>query len=187
LLHERKPPTGSPIHHWSLLFKDISKAAEDDTGKADKKSDEEEESQKKVAATKIQAAFRGHHARKSLRIPEASSARTGTLDEAISEEAASGQLQKEFPDDTQGELALRSRTSPINALINPALHPTELRDAATKIQATFRGHMSRKEQAAAAVKSAMDIVESAGAKIEEKVSSHLDECLVRFASSFFSI
>jgi len=56
------------------------------------------------------------------------------------------------------------------------LHPTELRDAATKIQATFRGHMSRKEQAAtAAVKSAMDMVESAGAKIEEKVS-HSSMC-----------
>lgn len=47
---------------------------------------------------------------------------------------------------------------------------TELCHAATKIQATFRGHMSRKEQAAAAVKSAMNTVESATAKIEEKVS-----------------
>lgn len=43
----------------------------------------------------------------------------------------------------------------------------ELCDAAKKIQANFRGHMSRKEQATAAAKSA---VESATAKIEEKVS-----------------
>jgi len=40
----------------------------------------------------------------------------------------------------------------------------------TKIQATFRGHMSRKEQATATAKSAMNMVESATAKIEEKVS-----------------
>jgi len=50
--------------------------------------------------------------------------------------------------------------------------------------------MSRKEQAVTtAVKSAMDMVESAGAKIEEKVSRysmiryHLDNRQVRFESS----
>jgi len=93
-------PTGSLIYHRSLLFEDISKA-EDDTGK-DKDKDTEEERQKRTAATKIQAAFRGHHARKSLRVPEAS-ARTGISEEATSEEATGEQLQKEFPDDNQGE------------------------------------------------------------------------------------
>jgi len=117
-------PTGSLIHHRSLLFEDISKAAEDDTSKAESADkDTEEESQKRTAATKIQAAFRGHHARKSLRVPEASSARTGISEEATSEEATGEQLQKEFPDDNQGklrdELGLRQLTSPINRSINP--------------------------------------------------------------------
>lgn len=49
-----------------------------------------------------------------------------------------------------------------------SFYSIELSDAAKKIQATFRGHMSRKEQATA--KSAMSMVESATAKIEEKVS-----------------
>lgn len=47
----------------------------------------------------------------------------------------------------------------------------ELCEAATKIQASFRGHMSRKEQAAAAIaKSAENAVEDVVSKMEEKVS-----------------
>ena len=48
----------------------------------------------------------------------------------------------------------------------------ELCSAATKIQASFRGHMSRKEQAGGSVGKAVDdFVENAAAKIEEKVST----------------
>ncbi|EZA58093.1 hypothetical protein DMN91_006279 [Ooceraea biroi] len=130
---------------------DISKAAEGDTAKAESsdkenEKDEEEEKEKKAAATKIQAAFRGHNVRKSLRVPDQ------TRSEEASSEPTKEQLQEEFPADNQ-----------------------ELCDAAAKIQATFRSHMSRKDQAAAAVKSAMNTVESATAKMEEKMQDAVHE------------
>lgn len=139
---------------------DISKAAEDGATKTES-SDKEKENDAKggkekeeAAATKIQAAFRGHHARKSLRVSETASERPNT-NEAPSEaakEPTKEQLQEEFsPDDK------------------------ELCNAAKKIQATFRGHMSRKEQATAAAKSAINMVESATAKIEEKMHDAVHE------------
>ncbi|XP_029661554.1 neuromodulin [Formica exsecta] len=139
---------------------DISKATEDTATKTEssdkeKENDAEGEKEKEAAAaTKIQAAFRGHHARKSLRVSETASERTRT-DEAPSEpekEPTKEQLEEEFsPDDK------------------------ELCHAAKKIQATFRGHMSRKEQATAAAKSAINMVESATAKIEEKMHDAVQE------------
>ncbi|XP_070164654.1 neuromodulin [Polyergus mexicanus] len=139
---------------------DISKAAEDTATKTESSDKEKEngaegEKEKEAAAaTKIQAAFRGHHARKSLRVSETASERTRT-DEAPSEpkkEPTKEQLQEEFsPNDK------------------------ELCNAAKKIQATFRGHMSRKEQATAAAKSAINMIESATAKIEEKMHDAVQE------------
>ncbi|KYM94304.1 PREDICTED: uncharacterized protein LOC108781451 [Cyphomyrmex costatus] len=132
---------------------DISKAAENSATKAESaEGNENEEKEKEAAATKIQAAFRGHHARKSLRVSETASKQTRT-DETPSEsteQPTQEQLQEEFPTDDQ-----------------------ELCNAAKKIQATFRGHMSRKEQTAA--KSAMNMVESATAKIEEKMQDAVHE------------
>lgn len=132
---------------------DISKAAEDGATKTEDKEKEEDaegdKEKEEAAATKIQAAFRGHHARKSLRVSE----RTRT--EAPSESAnepTKEQLQEEFSSDDK-----------------------ELCSAVTKIQATFRGHMSRKEQATAAAKSAINAVESATAKIEEKMHDAVQE------------
>lgn len=46
----------------------------------------------------------------------------------------------------------------------------ELCEAATKIQASFRGHMSRKEQAAAAIAKSAENAEDVVSKMEEKVS-----------------
>ncbi|KAL6266253.1 hypothetical protein P5V15_003114 [Pogonomyrmex californicus] len=134
---------------------DISKAAEDSATNAEssdkeKENDTEEEKQKEAAATKIQAAFRGHHARKSLRVSETAS--KPKADEESTEQSTKEQLEEEFPTDDQ-----------------------ELCDAAKKIQATFRGHMSRKEQATAAAKSAINMVESATAKIEEKMQDAVHE------------
>ncbi|XP_067205841.1 chemotaxis regulatory protein ChePep isoform X2 [Linepithema humile] len=130
---------------------DISKPAEDSATKEEssdkekEKEDVEDEKEKEeAAATKIQAVFRGHHARKSLKVSETTSGPTKT--EEAPSEPTEAQLQEEFPPGDK-----------------------ELCHAVTKIQATFRGHMSRKEQTTAAVKSA---VESATAKIEEKMSLH---------------
>ncbi|KYM84299.1 PREDICTED: neuromodulin [Atta cephalotes] len=137
----------------SIKNGDISKAAENSATKAEsadegKENDADEE--KEAAATKIQAAFRGHHARKSLRVSETASKETDEKSSESTEQPTQEQLQEEFSTDDQ-----------------------ELCNAAKKIQATFRGHMSRKEQAAA--KSAMNMVESATAKIEEKMQDAVQE------------
>ncbi|XP_012226828.1 neuromodulin isoform X1 [Linepithema humile] len=133
---------------------DISKPAEDSATKEEssdkekEKEDVEDEKEKEeAAATKIQAVFRGHHARKSLKVSETTSGPTKT--EEAPSEPTEAQLQEEFPPGDK-----------------------ELCHAVTKIQATFRGHMSRKEQTTAAVKSA---VESATAKIEEKMQDAVQE------------
>ncbi|XP_017763955.1 PREDICTED: GRIP1-associated protein 1 [Eufriesea mexicana] len=103
------------------------------------------EKQREEAATRIQAAFRGHHARKSMKETESSTKQTGTKSNS---EPTKEELQQEFRADDK-----------------------ELCEAATKIQASFRGHMSRKEQAAAAiVKSAENAVENVVCKMEEKYS-----------------
>ncbi|XP_011159785.2 neuromodulin [Solenopsis invicta] len=130
---------------------DISKAAENSATTAEGKENDEDKEKEEAAATKIQAAFRGHHARKSLRVSDSASKQTRTDGEPSEPtEPSQEQLEEEFsPDDK------------------------ELCNAAKKIQATFRGHMSRKEQAAA--KSAMNIVESATAKMEEKMQDAVNE------------
>ncbi|EFN79851.1 neuromodulin [Harpegnathos saltator] len=130
---------------------DISKAAED---ASDKEKDTEDGKEKEAAATKIQAVFRGHCARKSLRQPSKTAEPSEEPETEETEELSTKeQLQEEFPLDDQ-----------------------ELFNAATKIQATFRDHMSRKEQAAsAAAKSAMNMVGSAAAKIEEKMQDAVHE------------
>ncbi|KAG7198666.1 hypothetical protein KM043_006021 [Ampulex compressa] len=145
---------------------DIPKATESSPKKAngeeaakekseDSKEEQQEESKvtekdKDEAATRIQAAFRGHHARKSMKDTEASTKQTGTNSNS---EPTKEQLQEEFRADDK-----------------------ELCSAATKIQASFRGHMSRKEQQAAALaKSAENAVENVASKIEDKVQDAVNE------------
>ncbi|KAK2589354.1 hypothetical protein KPH14_007896 [Odynerus spinipes] len=124
---------------------------DEDSKKLEEEKEEDDSEQHKVeAATRIQAAFRGHHARKSMKETEASKQQTGTNSES---EPTKEQLQEEFRADDK-----------------------ELCNAATKIQASFRGHMSRKEQAASALaKTAGDIVENAASKIEQKVEDAVNE------------
>ncbi|KAF7989842.1 hypothetical protein HCN44_008516 [Aphidius gifuensis] len=107
----------------------------------------EEPSDKEVeAATRIQAVFRGHHARKSMKDTGASSKGTNTEEER---EPTREELQEEFRADD-----------------------VELCNAATKIQASFRGHMSRKEQGGASVVKGVD---DAIDTIEEKVDDAVNE------------
>ncbi|XP_048513174.1 neuromodulin [Athalia rosae] len=106
----------------------------------------ESEKDKDEAATRIQAAFRGHHARKSMKEPDSASRQPETETDA---EPTQEQLLEEFRADDK-----------------------ELCNAATKIQASFRGHMSRKEQAASAVtKPLEELVE----KLDQKVNDALNE------------
>ncbi|CAK9826397.1 hypothetical protein ANTRET_LOCUS4256 [Anthophora retusa] len=107
----------------------------------EKKEDNVTEKDREEAATRIQAAFRGHHARKSMKETESSTKQTGTKSNS---EPTKEQLQEEFRADDK-----------------------ELCEAATKIQASFRGHMSRKEQAASLAKSAENAVENVVSKAEE--------------------
>ncbi|OAD52645.1 hypothetical protein WN48_00607 [Eufriesea mexicana] len=111
------------------------------------------EKQREEAATRIQAAFRGHHARKSMKETESSTKQTGTKSNS---EPTKEELQQEFRADDK-----------------------ELCEAATKIQASFRGHMSRKEQAAAA------IVKSAENAVENVVCSSVGSGLFLCPSGFY--
>lgn len=117
------------------------------SGKQQEAKDEgkDAEKEREEAATRIQAAFRGHHARKSMKETESSTKQTGTKS---SSEPTKEQLQQEFRADDK-----------------------ELCEAATKIQASFRGHMSRKEQATALVKSAENAMED----LENKAKDAMNE------------
>lgn len=83
-----------------FLFVDISKAAEEgaEKGESDKEKDTENEKEKDAAATKIQAAVRGHFTRKSLKPSKTAQKGIEALSESVKEE-----IQKEFTIDNQGE------------------------------------------------------------------------------------
>ncbi|XP_015109917.1 neuromodulin [Diachasma alloeum] len=113
-------------------------------------SNDSSDKEKEEAATRIQAVFRGHQARKSMKDTDTSSQGKNNSEDS---EPTIEQLQEEFRADD-----------------------VDLCNAATKIQASFRGHMSRKEQAVSSVmKAAGDMVQSAGEKIEEKVDDAVNE------------
>ncbi|XP_003701713.1 IQ calmodulin-binding domain containing protein igloo [Megachile rotundata] len=120
-----------------------------DSKQEQKNEDKVAEKTREEAATRIQAAFRGHHARKSMKETESSTKQTGTKSNS---EPTKEQLQQEFRSDDK-----------------------ELCEAATKIQASFRGHMSRKEQAAAIVKSAENAVGDIASKMDEKAKEAMNE------------
>lgn len=123
----------------------------------DKTVDEEDEDEEKTtskeeeeAATRIQAAFRGHHARKSMKDTETSTKQTESKSDS---EPTKEQLLQEFREDDK-----------------------ELCDAATRIQASFRGHMSRKVAAVGeAAKTAGEMVESVANKVEKTVDDAVNE------------
>ncbi|XP_046434757.1 cilia- and flagella-associated protein 91 isoform X1 [Neodiprion fabricii] len=123
----------------------------------------ENEKDKDEAATRIQAAFRGHHARKSMKEPESGTRQPQSQNDA---EPTQEQLLEEFRADDKG--------------VRNELNFPELCNAATKIQASFRGHMSRKEQqvvsaASAAIKPIEQFVEKTADKIDQKVNDALNE------------
>lgn len=133
--------------------KDSKKESESKDSKDSKTEEKKEgkviEKEREEAATRIQAAFRGHHARKSMKETESSTKQTGTKSNS---EPTKEQLQQEFRADDK-----------------------ELCDAATIIQASFRGHMSRKEQAASIAKSAENAVENIVFKMEDKAKEAMNE------------
>ncbi|KAK1135677.1 hypothetical protein K0M31_000262 [Melipona bicolor] len=72
------------------------------SGKQQEAKDEgkDEEKEREEAATRIQAAFRGHHARKSMKETESSTKQTGTKSNS---DPTKEQLQQEFRADDKGE------------------------------------------------------------------------------------
>ncbi|XP_054006657.1 neuromodulin [Hylaeus anthracinus] len=116
----------------------------------EQKEDTDADQEREKAATRIQAAFRGLHVRKSMKETESSTKQTGTKSDS---EPTKEQLQEEFRADDK-----------------------ELCDAATKIQASFRGHMSRKEQAASAIgMSVENAVENVVSKVEDAAKDAMNE------------
>ncbi|XP_076676948.1 IQ calmodulin-binding domain containing protein igloo [Andrena cerasifolii] len=125
-------------------------------GSVDSKVEEEEEDkvggkERDDAATRIQAAFRGHHARKCMKETEPSTKQTGTKSNS---EPTEEQLQQEFSADDM-ELC---------------------KAAATKIEVTTRSHMSRAEQAVTmAAKSAESAIENVATDMEDKAKDAMNE------------
>ncbi|GAB0099489.1 uncharacterized protein DMENIID0001_153540 [Sergentomyia squamirostris] len=99
------------------------------------------------AATKIQAVFRGHKVRATMKQGDSTAVNGATSDDSKTEPPPSKEeLEAEFdPNDK------------------------ELCNAATRIQATFRGHMERKKATGAEVKDDDDLQE-----ITKKVAEELD-------------
>ncbi|XP_076619988.1 IQ calmodulin-binding domain containing protein igloo [Colletes latitarsis] len=126
-----------------------SKESNESQGEQEKE-DTVADQEREKAATRIQAAFRGLHVRKSMKETESSTKQTGTKSDP---EPTKEQLQEEFRADDK-----------------------ELCEAATKIQASFRGHMSRKEQAASAIaKSAENAIENIVPKMEDAAKDAMNE------------
>ncbi|XP_051175983.1 uncharacterized protein LOC127291095 [Leptopilina boulardi] len=124
----------------------------DEEGEEEKEEEEEDKTTNKEeeAATRIQAAFRGHHARKSMKDTETSTKQTESKSDS---EPTKEQLLNEFREDDK-----------------------ELCEAATRIQASFRGHMSRKVAAIGeAAKTAGDMVENVVNKVEKTVDDAVNE------------
>uniref|UniRef100_A0ABD2XNG7 Uncharacterized protein n=1 Tax=Trichogramma kaykai TaxID=54128 RepID=A0ABD2XNG7_9HYME len=122
---------------------------DDDEGEDDKGKAEE-------AAIRIQAAFRGHQTRKTIQVQKRDDDCnnlqhiTRDVESSSNTEPTREELEAEFREDDK-----------------------DLLKAATKIQATFRGQMSRKiDQAAGAAK---ELVGSAASKVEEKVTDTVNE------------
>ncbi|XP_076651319.1 IQ calmodulin-binding domain containing protein igloo [Halictus rubicundus] len=128
-----------------------SESKEQESNGSQEEAENEDEAggkEREEAATRIQAAFRGHHARKSMKETESSAKQTGTKSNS---EPTKEQLQAEFRADDK-----------------------ELCKAASKIQASFRSHMSAKEQAASLMKSAENVV-NVVSELEDKAKDAMNE------------
>ena len=105
---ESTAEAGSPAEEASSP----SSGKQNETEGSDKDKEEE-------AATRIQAVFRGHHARKSMKETEASSQK-GTKSAAEDSEPTQEQLQEEFRADDKGKFAFPP-LCPIITLLYPIL------------------------------------------------------------------
>merc|ERR1712037_187201 len=105
-----------------------------------------------AAATKIQAGFKGHKTRKDMKksqltsnaaVPETGPDKVGEVDKEQDEHAK----DKSEKEETEEEV------------IDIDLNDPEVEAAATKIQAGFKGHKTRKEMKAKEVEAAEDATE----------------------------
>ncbi|XP_064651517.1 golgin subfamily A member 6-like protein 25 isoform X5 [Lineus longissimus] len=115
------------------------------------------------AAIKIQAGIRGHLTRKGMKDKE--EAKESTV--AEDEDAAP------TTEETAAELAVEAEKSAEGEEIDIDLDDPEVAQAATKIQASFRGHKTRKEMSV--VKAEKQATEDAEAPAEEEAAPPAEE------------
>ncbi|XP_050514112.1 neuromodulin [Diabrotica virgifera virgifera] len=113
------PDTSKEDSKQSTVDNSVSAADEHSADPTEAQEDQQEEEK---AATRIQAAFRGHQSRKSMKQP-AGKVESAEANNTNSNEPTREELEAEF-----------------------RLDDAELCHAATKIQASFRGHMTRKNK-----------------------------------------
>ena len=111
-----------------------------------------EDPELEAAATKIQASFKGHKARKALKEDEERE-RAAVKIQAVHRGAAARRRSVEMKKEKEA--------------VVKAAEEKELEEAAVKIQATFRGHQTRKELAGGGAAEAAPAEEAAEAKEEE--------------------
>ncbi|KAM7537031.1 hypothetical protein Aperf_G00000076685 [Anoplocephala perfoliata] len=100
---------------------------------------EDEEERRNLAATRIQAAFRGYYVRSHLAESERSGDSSPYYSPHISEDEAATKIQAAFRG-YRVRKNMRSQTSPIHRY-----HGQQYDEAARKIQANYRGYRVRKE------------------------------------------
>ncbi|KAF5299688.1 hypothetical protein FQA39_LY11483 [Lamprigera yunnana] len=119
---EEKPPSAKTI----TISSATNSNQEHSTGT--KEAEEDNDQGLEQAATKIQAAFRGHKTRSTMK-QEDRSAKASSAQQ--SQQQQQQQQQQQLQEDFENDLSLND---------------PELTHAATKIQASFRGHMVRKQK-----------------------------------------
>ncbi|XP_061725366.1 neuromodulin isoform X1 [Cydia pomonella] len=122
-------------------------------GKDDKSPTEEE------AATKIQAAFRGHQTRKSITMKTS--------------KPQQQQQQQQEPEPTRAELEAEFRAD-----------DKDLCNAATKIQASFRGHQARKVTQAEKDKELQDLQDKEDIEKIDLTDPDLNKAATKIQASF---